>query len=122
MRKQEHFVPDTSGVRGSMHGYDPEDAGVTEQNVQAVIAEFFDYESLVVNGATESWPAFWKYVHSSEEFWWNYYCQKAVEVQSKLKGGHHGDVICEWMFGSYEDDPSKKYPRFLSDPRGPSSG
>lgn len=118
MPKPKHFLPDTSGVRGSMHGYDSEDEGVTPQNVAALIAEFFDYEDLQLNGATESWPAFWRYVHSSEEFWWNYYCHKQVRVKSQLKGSHPYEVITEWAFPPSDEEPNLDIGKRLSDLRG----
>ena len=85
-----------------MHGYDPNDQRVTRQNVEALLNEFFDYEDLVINGATDSWPAFWKYVNRSQMFWWQYYCSKEVQVKARLVGKQDGEVLSEWIFGDAE--------------------
>lgn len=103
MAEKKHFVPDTEGVRGSMHGYDPENQGVTRQNVEALLSEFFDFDDLVMNGATDSWPAFWKYVNRSQMFWWSYYCHKDVQVRSRLVGKQNGEALSEWIFGDAEE-------------------
>ena len=98
MAKRKHFDPDFDTVRGNMFGYDSEDSGVTEQNVKALLGEFFEFEDLPMNEATDSWVAFWRYVHKCEEFWWNYYCGKSVVVKNHLKGQHPGEVMTEWCF------------------------
>lgn len=91
-----------------MFGYDPNEPGVTKQNVEALIREFLDFESLQMNEATESWVAFWKYMHRSEQFWWNYYCHKDVKVSSQLRGQHPGPVFTEWCFTDDVETEARK--------------
>jgi len=78
----EQFEPCFQMLRGAMDGYDQEDFGVTEKNVEAVIGEFFDFERLQMEGATESWEAFWDHVHKDEQFWWKYYCGRECEIKT----------------------------------------
>ena len=108
MTQKIHFVPDTEQVRGLIHGYDQQNQGVTRENVEAVIREFLDYDDLVMNGATESWPEFWKYVNRSQMFWWKYYCGQTTAVKTRLEGMKSGDEIREWHFGDAEAIDARK--------------
>ena len=77
----EQFDPCFQMLRGAMDGYDQEDFGVTEKNVEALIEELFDFERLEMEGATENWQAFWDHVHKDEEFWWGYYCGRPCQIK-----------------------------------------
>ena len=98
MREGKFFVPDFDQMYGQVNGYDAEDPSVSPANVKAFVESIFDYEQLEYQGATRSWVAFWKYIHHSEEFWWNYFTGMSISSTSKMRGKVHGDAIIEWHF------------------------
>lgn len=88
MNQADRYAADFENVLGGVHGYDPNNPGVTKENLKALVDWIFDEEMLDLEGANVNWLRLWAHVNRKQEFWLKYFMGLSVEVRAKVLDSH----------------------------------